>query len=363
MKYLAPDYYPHFHCKIGQCRTDCCTGWPVSFSISEYYRLLSVDCSPEIRRKLDIALHLTEHPTEDDYAMLLHSYNGNCPLRLSDGRCGLQTDAGENALPVVCRLYPRGIHKGECSCANSCEAVVELLARAEPIRFVVLDLETAYPERTRIHFFETADREMEIRLWLIHFIQDRRFSLGHRLAMMGTALKDMDEALSVKDHMRVEKLLNEPWLSTPPPLKGDALPIVRRLLELLKSDSMQDYAEMALDNFSSEKYIGRNAADEILRQAEPNWEPWFENLLVNHMFFSQFPFQDRPVSLKDETEALYAVYAMLRFLTIGAGNGDKEKTTDTIAALFRMVDHTAFDRYAVPVLHKIGADPRALLTI
>ena len=363
MNCLAPDYYPHFHCKISQCRTACCNGWPVSFSVSEYFRLLSVECSPEIRRKLDIALHLKDHPTEDDYAMLLHNYDGSCPLRLPDGRCGLQADAGESVLPAVCRLYPRGIRKGECSCTNSCEAVVELLARAEPIRFVVLDMNTDYPNDTRIHFFETAGREMEIRLWLIRFIQDRRFPLGHRLAIMGAALKSMDEALSAKDQKRIEEWLNEPFRIAPPLLMGEALPIVQKLLELLKSDSIEHYAAMALDRFTAEKDIGKTAADARLRQAEPNWESWFENLLVNHMFFSQFPFQDRPVSLKDETYALYAVYAMLRFLTIGAGNGDKAQTADTIAALFRLVDHTAFDRYAVPVLHKIGADPRALLTI
>ncbi len=363
MKYLVPDYYPYFHCKISQCRTACCTGWPVSFSMSEYFRLLGVECSAPIRRKLDIALHLTDHPTKDDYAMLLHSYDGSCPLRLSDGRCGLQADAGESALPAVCRLYPRGIRKGECSCANSCEAVVELLARAEPIRFVSLDLDIDYPSDTRVHFFENAGREMEIRLWLIRFIQDRRFSLGHRLFIMGTALKSMDEALSDKDGKRIEELLNEPYQIAPQPLKGNALPIVQRLFELMRSDSIEHYTGIALDRFSAEKDIGEKAADARLMQAEPNWESWFENLLVNHMFFSQFPFQDRPVSLQDETYALYAVYAMLKFLTVWAGSGDKEQTADAIAALFRLVDHTAFDRYAVPVLHKIGADPRILLTI
>ena len=64
--------------------------------------------------------------------------------------------------------------------------------------------------------------------------------------------------------------------------------------------------------------------------------------------------------MKDETVALYAVYALLRFLSIGAGDGTLKRMTDIAAALFRLVDHTAFDRYAVPILKQICGEGSAL---
>ena len=76
------------------------------------------------------------------------------------------------------------------------------------------------------------------------------------------------------------------------------------------------------------------------------------------MFFARFPFQDRPESLKDEFIALCAVYALLRFLGIGWMHDKKDPAAfvDVAAAAFRLVDHTAFDRYAAHMMKKLGCD-------
>ena len=50
--YFVPDYFLRFACKIGTCRTACCVGWPVSISQENYFRLLGVDCSTDLRRRL-----------------------------------------------------------------------------------------------------------------------------------------------------------------------------------------------------------------------------------------------------------------------------------------------------------------------
>ena len=44
-EYLIPDYYPEFACKMGACRMACCDGWPVTFSLDDYYRLMGAECS------------------------------------------------------------------------------------------------------------------------------------------------------------------------------------------------------------------------------------------------------------------------------------------------------------------------------
>ena len=78
--FLVPDNYADFHCKCGQCRHTCCDGWAVTFPREDYFRLLSVPCSPELRRKLDTSLHLADDPTPERYAELLPNWEGHCPL-------------------------------------------------------------------------------------------------------------------------------------------------------------------------------------------------------------------------------------------------------------------------------------------
>jgi len=358
MDFIVPDYYTTFTCKIDHCRSACCDGWPVTFSMADYFKLLSADCSPELKGRLDRSLHLTEYPTEDEYGMILPRYDGRCPIRLPDGRCALQAEAGQDALPAVCRLYPRSVRTGECCCSNSCEAVIELLDRPDSIRFQTIRQASVHAV-PRANHFETDGREMEIRLWLIALMQDRSYPLKVRLARLNAGMRCMDEAMSARDSDAVGRLLSGEIAIDTPILqvhRNAGLRAVKELLETLDamSDSIREYGELALRHFEAEGALSEEEIISRLTKASPYWESWFENILVNHMFFSQFPFQDRPVSLVDETVALNAVYALLRFMSIGAGDGTRERMTDIAAALFRLVDHTAFDQYTVPVLKDIG---------
>ena len=371
--YLAPDYVPDFACKMGQCRAACCEGWPISFTMTDYFRLLGVDCSPELRRRLDCAMHLAPHPTEDEYAQIVPRYDGNCPLRLADGRCGLHAELGEDSLAAVCRLYPRGVRTQggkECSCANSCEAVAELLLRPEPLAFRPTPLTlTPPPEGPRAVLFETAGREQEIRLWLIARVQDRRWPLPRRLLALGGALHAMDDALTAHDHARGDALLS--GVETTPVPEGArpdpdtlrfGLGIMEELLAIIdaESRSVRGYGEEVLAYFGrgEEAFRRYEAARDHWERVMPLWPCWMENLLANHMFFSRFPFQDRPVSLRDEYTALCAVYTLLRFLWVGwmADRDDTSAAVDVTAAAFRLIDHTEFDRYAVPVLRRLDCE-------
>lgn len=372
--YLVPDYYPAFSCKMGACRRPCCEGWPISVSMKDYFKLLGVDCSPELRRRLDCGLHLSLHPTEDAYAQILPRYDGVCPLHLPDGRCSLHAECGEGALAAVCRLYPRGVRNGEdreCSCANSCEAVIELLLnRTEPLGFISITNDFDLPDvPPRQHVFHTDGREQEIRLWLISMLQRREYPLPQRMLLLGQALHAMDEALSARDSARVDALLAgkveipAPKLPTPSHEKLlSGLDTVAHMLEALdrSSVSIRDYGEEAVAYFNraDSPFAAYEAATERFSAVLPQWETWMEHLLVNHMFFVQFPFQDRPVPLRDEYLALVAVYTLLRCLLVGclAEKGDITHAVDVAAAAFRLVDHTTFDLYAPPLLRELGCD-------
>ncbi len=372
--YLVPDYFPAFSCKMGACRRPCCEGWPISVTMKDYFKLLSVECSPELRRRLDCGLHLALHPTEDAYAQILPRYDGVCPLHMADGRCALHAECGEQVLAAVCRLYPRGVRNGEnreCSCANSCEAVIELLLnRDAPLTFTHITRDFGLPDAPpRQHFFHTAGRAQEIRLWLISILQRRSYPLPQRMLLLGQALHAMDEALAARDDAAVDALLTGrtsiPVPEMPVPsheklLTG--LATLERMLAMLdrSSVSIREYGEEALAYFGNadDAFAKYEAATARFQAVIPHWETWLEHLLVNHMFFVQFPFQDRPVSLKDEYLALVAVYTLLRCLLVGclAEHGDAARAVDVAAAAFRLVDHTEFDRYAAPLLHDLQCD-------
>jgi len=369
--FLVPDYYENFSCKMGSCRAACCEGWPISFSLKDYYHLMAEECSPELRRKLDLALRIKLSPTPDAYAEIAPRFDGSCPMRLEDGRCALHAELGEGALSYVCKMYPRGMRTEngfECSCANSCEAVLELLfSRDEPIEFVYRQLSVDVPcDRRPTVRFETLGKEQEIRLWLIRHMQNQTLPLPQRIMAMGHALAALDEALAAHDENEVNRLLcgkRRMMPLQPQELSQGHLDFglcfAKQMIKLLdaRSDSIRAYGEDALAYFD-QSFEHYRAARAHFESVLPKWDIWFEHMMVNHMFFAQFPFQDRPVSLQDEFMALCAVFAMLRFLGIGHMRDKTEASAfvDVAAAVFRLVDHTAFDRYAADMMKQLGCD-------
>lgn len=370
--YLVPDYYEHFQCKMGACRSACCVGWPISVSMQDYFHLLGVDCSPELRRRLDCAMHMTDHPTQECYAQITPRYDGNCPLRQPDGRCAVHAELGEEALALICRLYPRGPHgEGdyECSCANSCEAVLEMLLHHDaPLTFHKIPLTFDLPDYAgRTVFFETVGREQEIRLFFIRILQNRALPMPQRIISLGLSLKAVEEALDAVDAEAIDRLLKGEPIHVPP-LDSEVdraqldfgLRAAEQMLQILdeRSQSIRDYGEACLAYFGSdEQTLSRYLDARSHFEARfPRWEIWFEHMLVNHMFFERFPFQDRPESLYDEFIAICAVYTVLRFLAIGwmADKEDESSLVDVAAAAFRLIDHTFFDRTASHILKGLG---------
>ena len=371
-EFLMPDYYPSFSCKMGACRSACCVGWPISISLENYYRLIGIDCRRELRRKLDCGLRIIDHPTEDEYARFEPRYDGNCPMRMGDGRCALHAELGEDVLPDVCRLYPRGIRSGgdayEISCANSCEATLELfLYRTEPIEFIKRDLRILPPPtEKRETYFETFGMEDEVRLYLISIIKNRDYSLRDRIFYLGKILDRMDTVTERGDAETLRKLLAEEITVEKSPIadvtENDMLfgiEVAEKMTEIFdkRSDSIKEYGARALEYFgkNSETLGKYKKASEEFENRFPGWEIFFEHVFVNHIFFSVFPFPDRPESMHSESVALSAVYVLLRFLTLG--NITKESSDaeliDLVASAFRLIDHTDFDRYASHLLKKL----------
>ena len=128
-EFIVPTYYKDFVCKCGDCRTPCCGGWSVTVSMREYFELLSLECSDELRHKINCALTVINGGNENAYARLTPSWLGTCHLQREDGLCAVHAECGEWSLPNICRVYPRCARSGEIlrlCCSSSCEKTVEL---------------------------------------------------------------------------------------------------------------------------------------------------------------------------------------------------------------------------------------------
>ena len=135
--------------------------------------------------------------------------------------------------------------------------------------------------------------------------------------------------------------------------------ILRTLMEELLADtiSMGGIAAEILPLLRGEQ------AGAVLQQAAgtfqadtPDWMIGTEQLMVNHVFYEGFPYgthQERP-----ETAAvsLCAEYAVLRGTAVlyHQLHPDETALVDAIAALFRVMEHSAFGWNAAVVLEREG---------
>lgn len=76
--FLVPDYYEGFRCKGGACRRTCCDGWGISVTQAEYFRLLGMDCPPDLRRRIDVAFHAPETPSPERFRLITPTWQGDC---------------------------------------------------------------------------------------------------------------------------------------------------------------------------------------------------------------------------------------------------------------------------------------------
>jgi len=354
--FLMPDYYPQFSCKMGACRSACCEGWPISLSVADYFKLLGTDCSPELRKKLDCGMHLMDHPIPEAYAQISPRYDGKCPMRLEDGRCGIQAELGEGALAAVCRLYPRGIRiqeSLECSCANSCEAVLEqLMSSANPVKFIRKQLSISMPEILSVPDHpDPIPQEQRIRLWLISIMQNRKYRLNDRILQLGIALDELEAVLKYGCNEKLESLLQK-----------TSFPIDKEVQEEMTEQSLYNIGNLiqhltskgtSLSALGYSKITDYEDTISRFQNLFPDWECWFESILVNHMFFTQFPFENPPAALHNKFLALASIYMIMRYLCLSCENPTKTEIVDWLALLFRMVDHTDFDRYVSQIMRTV----------
>lgn len=345
--FLVPDYYPDFACKGGSCRHTCCNGWEVTIPMEQYFLLLGLECSKSLRKTLDSTFKVVDYPTKERYAEIAHNYQGNCPLLQKNGYCALHAKYGEEVLPSVCRLYPRGVrtfYANETSCANSCERTLEMLfENKNPLKFIEKTLSFPITGEQPKSSLSDQQKYQSIRRFCFDILQNRDYSLKDRILKIGKlmiALDTNDDA----DYSSID-------LSVPQyePNIDKCIPLLQQISSwLIENDSsisgycqkiQNDYLNQNIQEYyvNSLKHFEKVIADH---------DVFFEKMLMNDLFFRQFPYQEHTMSYFDEFISLCGLYSFIRYISIHVMSDKNtiEDYIDILARTFRVIAHTKFGK-------------------
>lgn len=300
-------------------------------SRAEYFRLLGIECSPELRQRIDTAFYISENPTEEEYAYISPSADGNCHMLDADGWCMLHKECGEGVQPAVCRLYPRAIRPGnpaEAVCSGSCEKTVEMLMEEPyPLPFTVTELQTKSVPPTGADPEAFAQRRRCVEAWQAE--GDTRDRFRGLAKLLGVA----EEDFSVES-------------------ASDYLSYVRDLLEFFARGDITlcDITEEALERFcmtdgvTDKSVEAYREAEARLSRALPDLEKYYGNIMANHMFYAAFPYAADGIGYSEAYRGFAAVYVILRFLCTCAvfGENVRDRFADIAATAMRYMEHTDF---------------------
>lgn len=352
MNYLVPDYYPAFACKCGDCRSTCCHGWAVTISKDEYQRLCALECTPDFRRKLDAAVNVRPGGKEDTFGHMIHDREDNCLLLREDGLCDLHRTLGEGVLPDVCRLYPRNPRslagRNELACSASCEAVTEkLMEGREALGFVEMEI----PEAPRFRI-------------------DLRPELYPR-CLRALEILSEQERLSEGFTVLAEELFDAPAE------EGESLAPVRMLHSALRQfagknrvagtqciAALEYYGDLRPHQTISDEQAGEmlrryREGQAVLRSRLPHWDRQLRRLLLNHMFYNNFPHVG---GSDDGLKALYGLSFVTAFVNVVLAGctelwENETQAVDLLAPLFRLIEHSDFKYRVVRTYRELSDHP------
>lgn len=352
-EFLVPDYYRRFSCKGASCRNTCCAGWTVTVPMDQYFALFGLSCDADLRESLDRAFLPVLHPTPERYAEIRRDHKDRCRLLSEDGWCSLHARCGETALPSVCRYYPRGPRidpMPESSCSNSCERTLELLfEQPAPLAFERLPLSFQMPLERSGRPDPDPVFYARVRGFCLTILADRSYSLPTRILMVG-------KLLSILQHDRDADPATLDL--TVPSYPRDVPGTYRTLMNVARwfidnNQTISAYCEGIASYYEDGEVESKyRSARTHFEAVLPDHEILFEKMLVNDLFFRQFPFRDRSAFLDESFVALAGTYAFIRYLALSLmrTKSDREEFIDIMAATFRVVGHTRFDRNIAALL-------------
>ena len=307
--FYVPKYYESFKCKGGECRNCCCSGWNITLTLEDYSKLMNLECSKELKDKINTSISVFPNATRDRYAKIDMNYYGECKLRLENGWCGLQCEVGEENISSVCRYYPRGIRqlpRKECSISNSCEWVIEYLTK---------DLSKVTFTNIELKFDINNDEEIKIYPKEYITLRDNVYNIfTNRDKPLIDRLYDVAKYLNVDLRYINDNLIND---------------VLDRL------DYVYNHSYSIGDFIKDKTFNYKEAINSVIDKI-PYFEIYAEKILINHMFFYRFPYMSAQNTEIYSMTGLFFVY--LFYLKIVSNNLDFNYI-DLTSRFFRTAEH------------------------
>ena len=363
-KDLRPAYFDNFHCLAADCRLSCCKGWHISFDKKDYLSLKREKGSPQLNQMLENGLRrIRRGPlSEIHYGEFVMS-GGVCPLLREDSLCALQVEKGHEALPFVCRSFPRSERPQisgylERSLSPACEGVLALLwDLPDGVDFLSDPLPKGPFQR---HTFDEDEYLQpnfhQIRSVCIDLLQDRRFVLPHRILLMGVLLNELMEGQrdvsrwlakasslpadalprEILDHSGEKSLPmflsnNLKVLLSLSPSNGAFLPIKRQIFDAM---NIEIHPNSSKATIPSGPYLRAKERFDALPQAEY----FMENLMVSLFFHLHLPTVSDLEAMWKSYVNFCNLYSFYRFMAVMSC---RENAGELQEELFRSIVHAS----------------------
>ncbi|WP_339318592.1 flagellin lysine-N-methylase [Paenibacillus sp. FSL R10-2734] len=357
---LVPEYLEKFACIGSSCEDTCCVGWRVDIDQKTYKKYKNVNdremkplLNKHIKRK-------RSNPTELNYAKIVMDSDAACPLLNEDKLCSIQKTLGEGYLSNVCSTYPRTTNQVnealEKSATLSCPEVARLvLLNPNGIQFKEIEesLNVRNFMNKKINTLqETSSHKIngyfwDMRIFTIQVLQNRSYSIAHRLIILGMFYQKIQGILSegtvneipqqiasyssmIEDGSFRDALAGIPTSTT------IQMQLLKELADVRMNVGVQSkrYIECFGEVLHGIQYTEDSTVEEISEIYQLAYSEYYapfmssneyilENYLVNYVFKNLFPSTNN-TDIFDSYILLVVHYSLIKLHLIGMAGYHKE---------------------------------------
>ncbi len=370
---LRPVYSSQFRCIGPKCEDSCCSGWRVFFDQEACERYETFAPGP-LRTLMERSVErLTPGPDGTPakyFARVLQTPEGDCPFLNADRLCQIQVEHGESFLSRTCAVYPRIVHRidgmEETALSLSCPEAARLVLLSEQLPGLEILRDGPRYGFLWEEFGEgqgSAHESLLANFWLIRsfvlaVVTDRRYALWQRLFLIGIFVRRRDAlargpmprpigdvlrdfALAIDSgtlRASMDGIPSDPSLQLDLVLRLASLPLPRSFVGPRFIETVEAFKTgLGLTpNSSFADLVGH-----FSHAQETYFTPFLaarpsilENLLMNMIFRSLFPFGQREGKIPAEPDMsgefsrLIAQFALLQGLLIGVSGCHRESFSE-----------------------------------
>lgn len=375
---LSIDYYKDFECIGNKCEDNCCKDWKITIDKKTYNKYKKLPVS-DFSKKLNNCINRDRKSKNDRHYAKINLVDKKCPMISKDGLCEVYLNLGPENMSYTCRTYPRVYNLVDntiekCLTVSCIEVARNILLRKNPIEFN-LDVVDIKEEIDAVKTVNTNKGKRinekcfnEIREFSIGLIQDRRFTIENRLAILGLFINKVNNECNNKEE--VEALIENYKLSIE---NGVYENLLEKLIKEDKFDAqleflMNIYSEMINKNITNKIYrtnfiniinslqlanenlerikeCYEEALNEHYRKFMKDYDYIYENYLVYYMFKILFP--NNKESIMDSYMMLIIQFAVLKMNLIGVCGHykeemDEEKVLNLMQSYALVTEHDNF---------------------